>query len=99
MRVRAASARLASRDSRTTLAPFSRIALASASPMPIEAPVITAILPVNSMPRLYSVGQHVSSYGVQCRESQPVSTEELLKPLLPLFPLDLVLFPGTPLPL
>ena len=53
-RWRAASARLASRDSNTTLAPSSAKTLAIASPIPMEAPVTTTTFPSISMATLVS---------------------------------------------
>ncbi len=55
-RWRAASARLASRESNTTLAPSSAKTLAIASPIPMEAPVTTTTFPAISMATLVSCG-------------------------------------------
>src|ERR1700681_475925 len=123
MRPRAASARDASRESRTTLPPLCTKALAMASPIPIEAPVITATLPASSMLGLYSPRRGKSRCGVapwgqsmldepcctQCHQALVVQSSSPLgsaRPgngefvaLLPLFPLDVVLLPGAPLPL
>jgi Lon protease-like protein len=99
-RERAASIRAVSLESNTTLAPRPAKTLASASPMPIEAPVIATTVPDCSMFLLLMRAR----YGVKAwrtiyefRASLGVDTK--VKGLLPLFPLDVVLFPGTPLPL
>ena len=104
---RAASARAASRDSRTTLAPSPAKTLAIASPMPMEAPVTTTTLPVEfhdrvvfSAPRQVKIrGGHVAYKS--CRTIGSVLRARIgeFVALLPLFPLDVVLLPGTPLPL
>src|SRR5258708_16272294 len=98
MRARAASARTASRESITTCAPCSAKSLAIASPIPMDAPVITATLPESSMRGLYPDGKHKSRRGVQSgnRHSKIVFDGEPLNTLLPLFPLDAVLMPRLP---
>src|ERR1700722_9165403 len=111
MRERAASARPASRDSRTTFASCCANTLAMASPIPIEAPVTTTTFPASSILGLYRPRRAKS----RCDATlEPMSynraynrtTTRLCSPsageflaLLPLFPLDVVLLPGTPLPL
>src|SRR5258707_5935825 len=74
--------------------------------MPIDAPVMTATLPeivsLEPMSSFYSESQGKSSAGVQsgrCGALHAPSVGGRLSSLLPLFPLDLVLLPGTPLPL
>src|SRR5438445_10667263 len=109
IRVRAASARPASRDSSTTLAPASAKILARASPIPIEAPVTTTTFPTSSMLGLYSprlsksrceaTGSHNSCRTIETPVLPRASGIGDFVALLPLFPLDVVLLPGTPLPL
>ena len=79
--------------------------------MPIEAPVTTTIFPASSIARFYSSATcEVKRCGynqgralvLRARFSQlnrALATGDRLDALLPLFPLDVVLFPGTPLPL
>src|SRR5438105_3177348 len=97
MRPRAASARPESRESTTRFAPWSPKILATASPMPIEAPVTTTTFPERSMSSFYAGRQGKS----RTAYNQPDSLRGgvLESKLLPLFPLDLVLLPGIPLPL
>src|SRR5947209_9382030 len=66
--------------------------------MPIEAPVTTTTLPERSMSSFYAAQQSKSRTGVQ---SAIVAAHggPLEGKLLALFPLDLVLLPGIPLPL
>src|SRR4029077_21079613 len=109
IRIRAASARPASRDSMTTLAPCATKILVRASPIPIDAPVTTTTFPSSSMPGLYPP-RHGKSR-LRSDVLQSMSYNQTAAPilrahdigdfvaLLPLFPLDLVLLPGTPLPL
>jgi Lon protease-like protein len=81
-----------------------------ASPIPIEAPVITATLPDNEADaeskdamRVCNLTSLSSQGGVE--SSKPARAEDgrvlhdLMSSLLPLFPLDLVLLPAVPLPL
>src|SRR5713226_3525102 len=67
----------------------------------MDAPVITATLPEISIRGLYPDGQCKSRRGVQSgnRLREIVLDGKPLNTLLPLFPLDLVLLPGVPLPL
>src|SRR4029077_792315 len=109
IRIRAASARPASRDSMTTLAPCATKILVRASPIPIDAPVTTTTFPSSSMPGLYPP-RHGKSR-LRSDVLQSMSYNQTAAPilrahdigdfvaLLPLFPLELVLLPGTPLPL
>src|ERR1700686_3503574 len=128
MRARAASARPASRDSKTTLASSCAKTLAMASPIPIEAPVTTTTFPASSILGLYRPRHGKSRLKPRCAATvngrrrllhetdpancglQPVSYNRTTRSvprapigeflaLLPLFPLDVVLLPGAPLPL
>ena len=109
MRARAASTRPESRESSTTRAPCSTKSLAMASPIPIEAPVITATLPDNEAAAEFKSAMRVcnltclsSQGGVQSSASQHGECRVhilLMSALLPLFPLDLVLLPAVPLSL
>jgi Lon protease-like protein len=72
----------------------------------MEAPVTTTIFPESSIARFYSSATcEVKGWGrirdgVFIFASIPaLTTGDSLDALLPLFPLDVVLFPGTPLPL
>src|ERR1700686_905071 len=111
MRKGAASAPPASRDSRTTFASCCAKTLAMASPIPIEAPVTTTTLPESSMLGLYRPRcgksrcsaplepmSYNRSYNPTTARFCAPNTGEFLA-LLPLFPLDVVLLPGAPLPL
>jgi len=71
----------------------------------MEAPVTTTIFPVSSITRFYSsvtcevkLGYNLGRRGLPEAHPAP-STGDFLDALLPLFPLDVVLFPGTALPL
>src|SRR5271168_1519086 len=97
-RPRAASTRPASRDSITTLAPRSAKIFAIASPIPMEAPVTTTTFPESSIARFYSSATCEVKRCDTIKPS-PLATGDPLDLLIPLFPLDVVLFPGTPLPL
>ena len=80
--------------------------LAMASPMPIEAPVTTTTFPAR-----FSLPEFISTFfsrgaatvtGVQSENHRRGGRKKLWSfylSLLPLFPLDLVLFPGASLPL
>src|SRR5690348_12535541 len=98
MRPRAASARLASRDSTTRFAPWSPKIFAIASPIPMEAPVITTTFPERSMSSFYAGRQCKSRTGVQSAHIRCLGGV-LESKLLPILPLDSVLLPGIPLPL
>src|SRR5258708_12595752 len=103
--MRAASTLAASRDNSTMLAPCSAKICAIASPIPIEAPVTTTTFSASSISGFYSgaeaksrdgAGDGVQSkplLGLDHQHWRPVTS------LLSLFPLDLVLLPGCPLPL
>src|SRR5437868_11104773 len=58
--------------------------------MPMDAPVMTTTLSFNRMPSSYRLRANASSKSVQSVE---------MSDLIPLFPLELVLFPETPFPL
>src|SRR2546430_733822 len=76
-----------------------------ASPIPMEAPVTTTTFPASSMPAF------VFSPHIEVKPSPPPGTSRTIEQpqthrrrsavtnLIPLFPLDVVLFPGAPLPL
>src|SRR5580658_9274695 len=95
----------------TTPAPQSAKSFAIASPMPIEAPVTTATLPVSSIASFYLSSTSRSSFtfaakprgynerACPIRAESALTTGDPLAALIPLFPLDVVLFPGVPLPL
>src|SRR4051812_353192 len=101
IRLRAASARDESRDSKTILAPCSANSLEIASPIPIEAPVTTTTFPASSMLALYASMSFKSrrwhNVVKSSRRALPAIGDSVA--MLPLFPLELVLLPGTPLPL
>jgi Lon protease-like protein len=72
----------------------------------MEAPVTTTTFPESSIARLYSSSTcevkrpRYNHYGALVFATQTtLTTGDRLDALLPLFPLEVVLFPGTPLPL
>ncbi len=72
----------------------------------MEAPVTTTIFPVSSITRFYSsvtcevkLGYNLEQRGDVAKLIPRQPPETFLDTLLPLFPLDVVLFPGTALPL
>ena len=72
----------------------------------MEAPVTTTIFPVSSITRFYSsatcevkLGYNLGQRGDLAKAHPALATGDFLDALLPLFPLDVVLFPGAALPL
>src|SRR5882762_1781376 len=75
-----------------------------ASPIPIEAPVTTTTFPASSMsafvfPHTFEVKPRPPEPRRTIEMPQRTTTGDPVTSLLPLFPLDVVLFPGAPLPL
>jgi Lon protease-like protein len=69
-----------------------------ASPIPIEAPVITTTLPEHFFSAEPEEAMRVCTLLAGVKSRRGVQSRAV-SPLLPLFPLDLVLLPGVPVPL